>query len=521
MDDHRRRRPGGLVAGRRATRRALLGALAALGTSPVGCALPWGEAGSPTGTLSPALTTPGGSGRRFEGQRLRLVVSPEGVPLLDDTVRDVIAGAARQVGMGVEVQDTGTFLRGASPGPSGGGDARQAVTHRLLVAVQAGLPPDAVLLLGREAQVARFRDMALVQDVSGLMRQMLRRLGGVPRAGETLHVVAGNWFAVPWYQRLVGHWVRESVVRVAGIDPDGMADYATLHRALSQMAVERGRADSPPAPGGYPPGEVAPWPWGIGGADTLDVDAWCWGAIHAWGGGLVDLKGERVALDSGQTVAALQWLASALAGPSLEGGVPPAALEWPDEAKNAAFLAGETAYTYTERALLSPGTPGGIPDGTGDALGEALYLRTPPGPAARPRAVGGGAAWMLPRGAPAEPAERFLEALLDLGTQRPMWGAGGGFALPAYNAGWDDPGLTGAPWIDQARRFRQELGDGGFVSATGNGGPETAASQAIGALRFGAGMLRAVLEGRPAASVVAETHGRAVDLFRTFGLPGD
>jgi hypothetical protein len=106
--------------------------------------------------------------------------------------------------------------------------------------------------------------------------------------------------------------------------------------------------------------------------------------------------------------------------------------------------------------------------------------------------------------------------------QRRLWQAGGRFALPAYQGGWDDPAIAGAPWAETAGRFRAELdldGDA-FVSATGNGGPETAASQAIGTLRFGAGMLRAVLAGRPAGEVVAETQRRAADLYRSFGLPG-
>jgi ABC-type glycerol-3-phosphate transport system substrate-binding protein len=151
-----------------------------------------------------------------------------------------------------------------------------------------------------------------------------------------------------------------------------------------------------------------------------------------------------------------------------------------------------------------------------------VYLRTLAGPAARPRAVGGGAAWVLPRGAPSVAVEQLLEAMLDPARQRRLWSAGGSFALPAYLAGWDDPAVTGAAWAAQARRYRDELdldGDA-FVSATGNGGPETAASQAVGGLRFGAGMLRDVVAGRPAADVTAQAQRRAADLYRSFGLPG-
>jgi hypothetical protein len=354
--------------------------------------------------------------------------------------------------------------------------------------VQAGTPPDAVLLLGRDAQVARLQAQGLVQDVSGLMRRLRARLGGTSRVNETLHVIAGKWFAVPWYQRLVGHWARVPLPPPEGA-PEGALSYDALRLALAGLA--------PDAPG-----------WGIGGADSPDADAWCWGAIHAWGGGLADRKGERVNLDTPQTVGALAWLASTLAG----ARVHPQTGAWTDGEKNAAFGRGETAYTYTERAL--PGI---------DAAGpEVSYLRTLAGPVARPRAVGGGAAWLLPRGPLPGPAERFLEALLDAALQRRLWGAGGRFALPGYLGGWDDPAIAAAPWAATAARFRAELdldGDA-FVSASGNGGPETGAAQAVGALRFGAGMLRAVLAGRPAAAAVAEAHGRAVALYRSFGLPG-
>jgi hypothetical protein len=64
------------------------------------------------------------------------------------------------------------------------------------------------------------------------------------------------------------------------------------------------------------------------------------------------------------------------------------------------------------------------------------------------------------------------------------------------------------------------LTNGGFASATGNGGPETAASQAIGEARLAAGMLRAVAAGRPPADVAAEAERLAIQVFRDFGLPG-
>ncbi len=385
------------------TRRSLLTAVTALGLGGAACAAPWAPpAPTPAG---PPVPAPGGR----PTERLRLVIAQEGLPALDAAVDQAVAATAAATATAVETQSRAAFTAGAAPDWQGA-----AAAHRLLAAVQAGTPPDAVLLLGRDAQVARLQEQGLVQDVSGLMRRLRARLGGTSRVNETLHVVAGKWFAVPWYQRLVGHWVRQSL---SGADPAaaGAAAGATSYDAL-RLALA---GPAPDAPG-----------WGIGGADSPDADAWCWGAIHAWGGGLADRKGERVNLDTPQTVAALEWLAATLAGARLH----PQAGAWTDSEKNAAFGNGETAYTFTERAL--PGI---------DAAGpEVGYLRTLAGPAARPRAVGGGAAWVLPRGAPSVAVERLLEAMLDPARQRRLWGAGGSFALPAYLAGWDDPAVTAA-----------------------------------------------------------------------------
>ena len=275
----------------RPTRRRLLATPGALTLGAAGCVPPWAPAAPAAGTEAPS------SGARPDARpprRLRLVLSPEGLPALDEALRRAIAGAAGAIGVTAEVQEMAPFLGGP---PAVGAEPAEAIAHRLLVAVQAGTPPDALLLLGREAQVARLQSQGLLLDVSGLMRRVGRRQGGPLAVSETLHVVAGKWFAVPWYQRLVGHWVREPVLRAGGLRRDGEVTYAALRQALDGAGAEGA--------------SVAPW--GIGGADTADVDAWCWGAIHAWGGGLADRKGERVNLDTPQTVGALEWLAETLA----------------------------------------------------------------------------------------------------------------------------------------------------------------------------------------------------------------
>lgn len=481
---------------RRVTRRAVLGAArTALAALVAGCSFPWERPGpAPRSLPWPAPTPP-----REAQEALRLVVGREGLPALDDAVRRLIGEAAVQVGLRVEVQDLEDFLHPRRAGPAGAGTAQgtrsaETVAHRLLATVQAGVAPDALLLLGRQGQAARFRAMGLVLDASEPMRGAVRRFGALPAVAEVVYVIGGNWLAVPYYQRLVGHWAREDALRSLGLDPEGALDYAALRPLLG----------------------------GPGGGDTTDADAWCWGVIHAWGGGLADHDGGRVILSSPHTVAALRWLAETLAAPARGVGARPAGAGPAEAAGEEAFLSGTTAYTYNEWGPVAGATAS--PAGGGAA---AVYLRTPAGPAARPRAVGGGAAWFLPRGARQDAVERFLDALREPARQRALWQAGAGFALPAHDGLWDEAGPSGplaAVPEGQVRRnvqrFRDELTNGGFVSATGNGGPETAASQAIGAARLGARMLRAVLRGRPAEAVVAEAHDLAVQLFRDYGLQG-
>ncbi len=236
------------------TRRTVLSAAAALG---VGCALPWQR----TDSRAPVVYLPAATPVR--AARLRLVLAREGLAPLDGAVRQVVEQGARELGFTVEVQDDASFV-GGGPAPRGAPDGN-AVTQRLLVAVQAGTPPDGVLLLGRQAQTMRLQGMGLVQEVSALMRAARARHGAAPEAAERVHVLAGSWFAVPFYQRLVGHFVQPEAFAEAGLDPEREgASLIGIREALRRVAR---------------PAEGA-WGWGIGPADTADVDAWCWSVIH-------------------------------------------------------------------------------------------------------------------------------------------------------------------------------------------------------------------------------------------------
>lgn len=517
---------------RRLTRRALVASGAGLaGSFAAGLAAGYSPFWRHVGPDVTQAVLPASTPTRFGPPRLRLVLAAEGLPALDTALRAVVAEAAREVGATVDIEDIATFTQPGLPGSGVTGSspdeaASETIAHRLLVAVQAGVPPEALLLLGRQGQTARFQSMVLAQDVSGLMRRALRRFGGVPAVTEYRYVIAGNWFAVPQYQRLIGHWIREPAVRAASASAGagaGMADRIDTASTLRRLLHEAAGPTAPP--------EHGSWGWGIGAADTPDVDAWCWGVIHAWGGGLVTPKGDRVAIASPETAGALEWLRATLSESPWRENVPPAAASWADVEKNAAFLSETTAYTFTERALASappvsaPTAPLSRPLSAQPAPQPAgqtdiVYLPAPAGPAGRPRAIDAGAAWLLPRGASPEPVERFLEALLNPPFQQRLWHAGGGFALPAYNAAWNEPALPSLlspAAVRNAQRFHAELSYEGFAGTASHPGPETAASQAVDEARLAAGMLRAVLAGQSIPEVLAAAEQRAIQLFRDAG----
>lgn len=448
------------------TRRALL-ALATLGA---GCAPPW-QRPDP----APILAEPAPTPVRFGPVRLRLVLGTEALAPLDQEVRTGIERAARGLGFSVDFFDADTFAGGAD------GSARGALGQRLLAAVQAGVPPDGLLLPGRRAQTKRWQALGLLHDVSHLMRDTRARLGGVAEVAERRHLVAGSWYAVPFYQRLVGHWVHPDAFALAGVDPAGFS-----LAALATLAPELG----------------------IGAADTEDVDGWVWNVVHAWGGVLTDNAGQRVTLASPETEAALNSLKALL-----RDAAPAALDDLSDAEKNGAFVSGRSVYTYTERAL-PPDAFG--PDG-------ALLVPPPRGPEGAPhapRAVNGGAVWLLPRGARAEPLERMWEALLQPASQRALWTAGGGFALPAYESGWSDATIAALPGRESIRRYRDQLAPAQFISHAGQLGPVTAASEAVEAGRLGARLLRAVRHGVDVRHAINASHAAAVSLFKQHGLPG-
>ncbi len=134
--------------------------------------------------------------------------------------------------------------------------------------------------------------------------------------------------------------------------------------------------------------------------------------------------------------------------------------------------------------------------------------------------VGGGAVWLLPRGAPPDPCERLWEALFQPASQRELWAAGGGFALPYFESHWSDPGVGALPAQENVRRFHTLLGTGGYVSDSGQLGKPSEASQAVESGRLAVRMVRALLAGRPIDDVLTAGQADTEAIYKEHAFPG-
>jgi hypothetical protein len=133
--------------------------------------------------------------------------------------------------------------------------------------------------------------------------------------------------------------------------------------------------------------------------------------------------------------------------------------------------------------------------------------------------VGGGAVWLLPRGAPPDPCERLWEALFQPAVQRELWTAGGGFALPYFESHWSDPAISALPGQESVRRFRTLLAGGGFISDTGQAAKPGEASQAVESSRLAVRMVRAALAGRPISDTLTAGQVDAEVIHKEHAFP--
>ncbi len=189
------------------------------------------------------------------------------------------------------------------------------VRPKAAVAANVGSGPDIIISTFEDAH--QYPDKLV--DVTDLANYLGKKYGGWYPAAESYGKGAKNWIAIPMGAAGNALVYRESHVKAAGFD-QFPKDTAGLLK-LCQNLKEKG------TPAGFALGNA-----------TGDGNVWCHWLLWAFGGKMVDKKG-NVTINSPETIAALEY------AKQLYATFIPGTLSWLDPNNNKAFLDGQISLT--------------------------------------------------------------------------------------------------------------------------------------------------------------------------------
>jgi multiple sugar transport system substrate-binding protein len=464
----------------RRTAGASAGALAAPhilgGTSPA-------FAQTPSATEGEIPRTP--SSATVDGT-LRVLLADDFHPDHNAFMRAEFEAYAELNGWDIEITDVAGY--------TGGGDLFQ----KLLASVQAGDPPD---LLLHTPSVRNFVTLGLVQPVDDLVAEMIAAYGDVIPGAVFSSTVDDTWYAVPFFTRTGGYFVRQDVFEANGIDIiEGTEYYETMRD--SALAISK-------------PDENM-WGWGVTVNRSGDGNAAVQNVIFRYGGHLQDETGDKVTFNSPETVEALKWLAETFTAEQWAPMLPPGILSWTDTSNNEAFLAGQIAITQNSGTVYAKAVYDQVP--FADDIAFIPYPRRISDDARLDFLSDGMRFYIITDAKNPEAASDVIRHFLTPPVQERVWTISTGYALPSYASGADHPIITGNP--NGARAMEMALVDTGFYGLAWPG-PVNEAVGSIGEGVFFTDMMSEIIQGRSAEEVVADYHDQFVQIYQDFGFSGE
>jgi multiple sugar transport system substrate-binding protein len=221
------------------------------------------------------------------------------------------------------------------------------------VAASVGSGPDIILAWSDDPH--KFVDRCL--DLTDVAEYLGAKYGGWYELAQRYGQHEGRWIAMPIGASGGRVVYRKSWVNEAGFDapPEDVDQFLDLCRKLNAN--------------GHPPG------WALGNA-VGDANAWCYWAMWAFGGAVVD-ENDQVIINSKETIEAIKY-AKALYETFIPG-----TLSWLDPSNNKAFLSGEISMTQNGISVYYAAK--NSDDAAVKAMAEDIHhARMPIGPVGRP-----------------------------------------------------------------------------------------------------------------------------------------
>lgn len=417
---------------------------------------------------------------------LRILLADDFHPDHNAFMRSELEAYAELNGWDIEITDVAGYI--------GGGDLFQ----KLLASVQSGDSPD---LLLHTPSVRNFVTLGLVQPVDDLVNEAIEAYGDVIPGAVFSSTVDDTWYAVPFFTRSGGYYVRQDVFEENGIDIiEGTEYYETMRETA--LAISK-------------PDENM-WGWGVTVNRSGDGNAVVQNVLFRHGSHLQDESGDIVTFNSPETVEGLRWLAATYTEDQWASMLPPGVLAWTDTSNNEAFLAGQIAITQNAGTMYAKAVLDQVP--FADDIAFIPYPRRISDDARLDFMSDGMRFYLITDAKNPEAASDVIRHFLTTPVQERVWTISTGYALPSYASGADSPIITDNP--NGARGMEIALTDTGFYGLAWPG-PVNEPIGSIGEGVFFTDMMSEVIQGRSAEEVAADYHDQFVQIYQDFGYPGE
>ena len=418
--------------------------------------------------------------------RLRVLLKDDFHPDHNAFMRAELEAYAEASGWDIEITDVAGY--------QGGGDLFQ----KLLGGVQAGDAPDLVI---HDLSVRNFVTLGLVQTVDELVTEVTEQNGDPIPGARFDSIVDEQWYAVPFFTRAGGLYVRQDLFAEQGLDI--LADTDTYDK-LRDAALAISAPDQ------------NMWGWGMTVNRSGDGNSLVQNVLFRFGSHLQDESGEKVTFNSPETIAGLDWLKEIYTAEQYAPMLPPGVLSWIDTSNNEAFLAGQIGVSDNAGTMYAKAVLDGVPFADQIAF-IPRPVRTTDG--ARIDFMSGGMKFYVITDAKnTEASHDVIRHFLTQPVQERVWSISTAYALPAYTGGADNPIITGDP--NAARGMEIALTETGFYGLAWPG----PVNEAIGSIAEGVfftDMMSEIIQGRPTEEVVSDFHDQFVQIYQDFGFAGE
>jgi multiple sugar transport system substrate-binding protein len=361
--------------------------------------------------------------------------------------------------------------------------------------VAADDAPDAIQ---RNYSVPQYHQLGLIVPVTDLVNEVVAMHGETSARQQKDLMVDGEWYAVPFHVRSDGGWARKDVWEAAGIDVTQLTTYDQLREAALEISDP----------------EAEMWGWGMTVNRGGDGAYLTHRVIHSFGGAWTDETGQKVTIDSPETIQAVEWLVDTYTNPKWERMLPPGVLSWTDPTNNEAFLGSKVAYTQNAGTVYAKAVVDGVP-----FAGDIIWDYPKGGPALE-RFFGLGSMnfGLIKGGKNHEAARELILSFFADDVLKETYKIATSYAVPAYANNWEWEEITSVP-----NSIAQK--DGALDPAGWNGiafpGPATPWIAAVDSQNIGTDMIAAVLTGQStAAEAVAQAAAAATQIFQEMGAAG-